>query len=374
VPAGKRLVPGDTGARVAALGARLRAEGYLPPEPVVSAVSNDASGASATAGADSARYGPDVAAAVASFQTRHGLAVDSAVGPATLAALNVPAARRALQIEANVERYRWLPHDVPSTPVIVVNIPSFQLIAFDSGHRVLEMRVVVGSELTSRRTPVFADSMEFVEFGPYWNVPPSIARNEILPKVARDRGYLARNNYQIVRGWGDDAPPVDARKLSNAQLYSSAYRVRQLPGPKNALGRVKFLFPNEFNVYLHDTPAQALFDDPRRAASHGCVRLSDPLAVAKFALAGVPEWPAPRIEQAFASYKNERVTLAHKVPVYLLYLTAFQRGGQVAFRDDLYEMDNPLLTALGAPEPPGTDALVARLRRLVAGIEETTER
>jgi len=362
LPAGRRLAPGDSGPQVGVLRARLRAEGYLPPAAAAAA----AAVATGTALRE-AYYGPDVAAAVARFQTRHGLAVDSAVGPGTRAALNVPADRRALQIEATLERYRWLPHEAPPTRLVVVNIPSFRLIAFDSGRRVMTMPVVVGSELASRRTPVFADSMSYVEFGPYWNVPPSIARNEILPKAARDRSYLTRNGYQLVRGWGDDAPPVDARSLSTARLYSSSYRVRQLPGPKNALGRIKFMFPNEYNVYLHDTPAQALFGEAVRAASHGCVRLSDPAALARFVLAGHPAWPPQRIQQTLDAYTHTRVDLPEKIPVYLLYLTAFEQGGEVAFREDLYDMDGPLLRALGAPDAPSTDSLVAHLGTLVRG-------
>jgi murein L,D-transpeptidase YcbB/YkuD len=188
--------------------------------------------------------------------------------------------------------------------------------------------------------------MEYIEFGPYWNVPRSIAVNEILPKVRRDRGYLARNNYQLVRGSSDNAQVVDARRLSDAALFSSAYRVRQLPGPDNALGRVKFMFPNDYAVYLHDTPSKALFDETHRAHSHGCVRVADPEALAVFALRGRADWPRDRVAKTMAGTSRLRVTLQHGPPVFLIYLTAFGRDGEVVFRDDIYDRDDGLVRAL----------------------------
>jgi murein L,D-transpeptidase YcbB/YkuD len=273
------------------------------------------------------------------------LVVDSLIGPRTRAALNVSASHRVRQIEANLERLRWLPPN-PGNRFVVVNVPAFVLYAFDGTRRALTMRVVVGDELVSRRTPIFADTMEFIEFGPYWNVPRSIAVNEILPKARRDRGYLARNHYQILRGWGDNAPVVDPRSLSNSALFSPAYRVRQLPGPDNALGRVKFMFPNDYAVYLHDTPSKALFDDAHRAHSHGCVRVADPEALAVFLLQDRTDWPRDRIAAALAAGRHVRVNLRHGPPVYLVYLTAFGRDGEVLFRDDIYDRDDRLLRAL----------------------------
>lgn len=329
LPAGPTLQRGDTGSSVAALRHRLAAEGYL-----TRAVGGDT-------------YDSEVLAAVARFQERHGLTIDSLVGPRTRAALDVPAAHRVRQIEANLERLRWLPRD-PGKRFIVVNVPSFSLIAFDDGMRVLTMPVVVGDELASRRTPIFADSMRYIQFGPYWNVPRSIAVNEILPQARRDRGYLARNRYQLLRGWGDDAPVVDPYSLSDADLFSTRYRVRQLPGPTNALGRVKFMFPNDYAVYLHDTPAKSLFDEAHRAHSHGCVRVADPEALAAFVLEDRADWPRSRIAETLRTGRRLRVDLEHAVPVYLVYLTAFAREGEVAFRDDIYDRDARLLAALAA--------------------------
>jgi murein L,D-transpeptidase YcbB/YkuD len=210
--------------------------------------------------------------------------------------------------------------------------------------------------------------MSYVQFGPYWNVPRSIADGEILPLARHDRAYLERNGYEIVRGWGDDAPVVDPWNLSDAALGASPYRVRQRPGPGNALGRVKFMFPNDFAVYLHDTPAQALFDRRVRAYSHGCVRVGDPAALARFALAAHTGWNADRVDETLRNGRRVRAVLPQKIPVYLIYLTAFEQDGSVAFRDDLYDLDGPLTRALSAAaEPPDSDTLIARLQQLVAG-------
>ena len=330
LPEGPTLRPGDVDARVPVLRRRLAAEGYT---------SSPSSGDTLDG---------TLAGIVALFQQRHGLAVDSAIGPRTRSALDISAAMRVRQIEANLERVRWLPVD-PGDRFIVVNVPAFTLYAFDGTTRALTMRVVVGSELASRRTPIFADTMEYIQFGPYWNVPRSIAVNEILPQARRDRGYLARNGYQILRGWGDDAPVVNPRTLSNAALFSSRYRVRQQPGPDNALGRVKFMFPNDYAVYLHDTPSRSRFEQADRALSHGCVRVGDPEALAAFVLRDRADWPPDSIAAVLAAGRRVRVSLRHVgPPVYLIYLTAFGRDGQVFFRDDIYDRDARLLRALDA--------------------------
>jgi murein L,D-transpeptidase YcbB/YkuD len=333
VSASRTVHPGDTLHAAPVLRARLAAEGHPAGGTAVPS--------------DTATYDEALAAAVARFQARHGLAVDSVLGPRTLAALDVTAGERLRQIAANMERYRWLPPELGER-VIVVNIPAFRLDAYDGARRSLSMRVVVGAELEYRRTPIFADTMRYVQFGPYWNVPRNIALREIIPHVVRDRGYLARNDYEVVRGWGDDAPVVDAWTLSDAELRSHRYRIRQRPGPRNALGRVKFLFPNDFNVYLHDTPARQLFDERVRTFSHGCVRVADPAALAAFVLQGHEGWTPERIRSTLASGERVRVTLDDPLPVYLVYLTAFAQDGALAFRADRYDQDDSLMRALGA--------------------------
>jgi len=332
----------DSSAAVSTLRRRLAAEGFL----------GTAAGGNSVDG--------ELAGAIAEFQRRHGLEADSVLGAATRRALNVPAEHRVEQIDANLERLRWLPARLGDR-FVVVNIPAFSLYGYVGDQRVLSMRVVVGDELVSRRTPIFADTMEYVEFAPYWNVPRSIAVNEILPKARRDRSYLGRNGFQILRGWGDDAPVVDPATLSDAALVSSRYRVRQLPGPNNALGQVKFMFPNDYNIYLHDTPAKLLFDEADRAHSHGCVRVADPLALAEFVLHDRADWSRDRIETALGGGRRTRATVRPGVPVYLLYLTAFVRDGAVAFRDDIYDRDDRLIRALrgevrrSVPRSPGDE-------------------
>ena len=313
------LKMGDSSADVVALRDRLAREGYLPQ-----------------AESSSARYDAALAATIARFQTRHGLSVDSAVGPRTLQALNVPAQARLEQIVINLERYRWLPLELGSRRIIV-NIPAFRLEAYDNGKEVLTMPVVVGRELVSRRTPVFADSMSYLEFGPYWNVPAPIALEEVLPAAYSDDSYLSRNNYEVVDKAGN---VVGMGAVSSEAIESGEYRIRQKPGAGNALGRVKFMFPNDFDVYLHDTPAQALFNEEARAYSHGCVRVADPEALANYVLANQKDWTPERISSALQGSQSLRVDLQQKIPVYLIYLTAFELDGELAFRDDLYDMDN----------------------------------
>ena len=330
LPTGATLHLGDAGAGVVALRRRLAAEGY---------VSSVARGDTLDA---------TLGGTVALFQRRHGLAMDSAVGPRTRKALDVPVSTRVRQIEANLERLRWLPVE-PGERFVVVNVPAFVLYAFIGTTRALTMPVVVGDELANRRTPIFADTMEFIQFGPYWNVPRSIAVNEILPRARGDRGYLARNHYQILRGDGDDAPVVNPTTLSDAALFSTRYRVRQEPGPDNALGRVKFMFPNDYAVYLHDTPAKSRFAQADRAVSHGCVRVADPEALAAFVLQDRADWTRDKIAGTLAAGRRVRVNLGRAgPPVYLIYLTAFGRDGEVFFRDDIYDRDERLMRALAA--------------------------
>jgi murein L,D-transpeptidase YcbB/YkuD len=253
-------------------------------------------------------------AALKEFQDRHGLAVTGRLSPATIKSLDVPAEERLQQIASNLERMRWLPRSLGSR-YILVNVPAFRLEAYDSGQKTLEMKVVVGAEYEGRATPVFSDSMEFVVFRPYWNVTPSIAAKEFFPRY----GTNLPAGYETYREKG---------KL----------RIRQRPGDKNSLGLVKFLFPNDFNIYLHDTPAKALFLQTDRAASHGCIRLEHPDQLAEFVL----RWPNDRVQQAMHGTDNRTHTLPTKIPVYIVYFTAYSRDGHLHFGDDLYGRDEAL--------------------------------
>jgi L,D-transpeptidase YcbB len=257
------------------------------------------------------------------FQTRYGLEPTGRLGGATLAALNVSPSERAQQLGANLERHRWLPRYLGSR-YIYVNVPAFRLDAYDSGTKVLSMKVVVGEEYEGKSTPVFSDSMATVAFRPYWNVTPNIQRKEIAPKVARDGGYLARNDMEYYKDGG-------------------VTRIRQRPGEKNSLGLVKFLFPNSYNIYLHDTPAKALFQQADRAASHGCIRLERPAELAEWVLGWTPE----KVQAAMHSTRdNQGVTLPQKIPVYIVYFTAYVRDGELYFSKDIYERDEELKGAV----------------------------
>ena len=340
VPAGKKLKPGETAdsARLAALVDRLRIEGYLAADAQVEQQGD--TGRVTTR----ALYTPTLAGAVAAFQARHGIVVDSILGEETVASMNVPADYRLGQIAANLERYRWLPRHL-GTRYVLVNVPAFRLLAHDTSESDLEMKVIVGAEYENRRTPVFTDSMQFVVFRPYWLVPDNIAGKEIWPKANADPTYLDRNNYETY-------------------LDHGATRVRQRPGGKNSLGLVKFLFPNDFNVYLHDTPQDALFEKDVRAFSHGCIRLEKPAELAQWVLG----WPADRVQAAMnEGADNRTVTLPHKIPVYIVYFTTYMRDGQLYFGNDLYNRDDAVVKDMAAGATPDAKALATldELRRLV---------
>lgn len=275
---------------------------------------------------------PSVAQALRLFKERHGLTPNGRVDEATLDALNVPAIERVHQIASNLERHRWLPRTL-GTRYIYVNVPAFHLEAYDSGQKKLEMKIVVGAEYDGRATPVFSDSMEFVVFRPYWNVPPGIAEKEYFPK------------------YGTNLPEGFETWTENGEV-----RLRQRPGEKNALGLVKFMFPNTFNIYLHDTPEKSLFNRTERAASHGCIRLEKPTELAGFVLG----WPRDSVVRAMEGPPNRTVKLPRRIPVYIVYFTAYGRDGQLYFGDDVYDRDKPmdakldttLTTGPAARKPP----------------------
>jgi L,D-transpeptidase YcbB len=286
------------------------------------------------------------------FQHRHGLADDGVLGPSTQVALQVPLARRARQIELAMERLRWLPH-LGTQPFVAINIPMFRLWARDPADArngaPLDMAVIVGRALATQ-TPVFVDEMTHLIFRPYWNVPRSIVRNEILPALQRDPTYLQRHDMEIVRGQGDDARPVAASAENISLLRQGALRLRQRPGPRNSLGLVKFVFPNDADVYMHGTPSQQLFARTRRDFSHGCVRLEDPVTLAEWALKDQPGWTRERIVAAMQGTKTAQVNLARPVRVILYYVTAAvtPADGAIRFADDLYGHDRKLDAALAA--------------------------
>ena len=298
---------------------------------------------------------PELVGGLKRFQSRHGMTSDGMVGKATLLALNAPLPHRVLQLELALERLRWLP-DLGARPFVAINIPMFRLWAWDPAARndaPIDMGVVVGRALNTQ-TPVMAEDMHHLVFRPYWNLPRSIVRNEVLPAIARDPGYLTKNDMEMVRGAGDDALPVASNDENLAALRQGGLRLRQRPGPKNSLGLVKFIFPNDANIYLHDTPATQLFGRARRDFSHGCVRVEDPVGLAHWVLRNQPGWTRERIEAAMAGSSPLRVDLTRPLPVILFYMTAMAVAADqtIHFADDIYGHDAKLVRALSSRRVP----------------------
>jgi murein L,D-transpeptidase YcbB/YkuD len=325
----RSVKPGEAYAGAAALRERLGVLGDLTP--------------STAAGMQPVTLDPSLVAGLMNFQRRHGLTVDGILGRQTLAALEVPLAARVGQIELTLERWRWLSDF--QTPPIIVNIPQFRLFALrardDREAGMLEMEVVVGESYPERQTPVFLEQLRYLVFRPYWDVPASITRREFLPLLRSDPDFLRRRHMEIVDGAGDAAPVLAPTEANVAALARGELRLRQRPGPDNALGEIKFMFPNRYNVYLHSTPARALFRHARRAFSHGCIRVSKPAALAQYVLEGEPgDWDMARIEAAMDGPPNRRVTLTRPIQVMILYATAMAtESGRIYFFEDVYGHD-----------------------------------
>jgi len=335
----KTVAPGDAYPGAEALAQRLQLLGDLPTGSV-----NPTPGI----------YGGPMVDGVKHFQGRHGLTPDGQLGKDTLRQLNVPLSSRIQQLDDALERWRWMPVDFSPLPVLV-NVPEFVLRVFNPDHSIaMRMNVIVGKALR-HATPVFAQDMKYIVFRPYWNVPFSITRSEIIPALQKDSGYLARKNFEITDQSGNvvTSGAVSADQL--AQLRSGKLLVRQRPGPSNSLGLIKFLFPNEHNVYLHSTPAQQLFAQSRRDFSHGCIRVEDPAALAAWLLRDQPKWTLDAAKAAMQSGPdNQQVNLKPPVPVVIIYLTAVvEEDGEVYFFDDIYGHDRELnaVLAKGPPYP-----------------------
>lgn len=345
VPVGPKLAVGVDDPRVPILRERLVQSGDLDGR-----VGSD----------DSTSFGPELEEAVKRFQRRHGLDPDGAVGPATLTALNISVQERARQIELNLERWRWLPDDLGHHHILV-NIPSFELQLIENSETVMEMRVVVGRPY--RRTPVFSSTMTYLVLSPYWHVPPSMAVQDILPAVQKDPDYLAARKIRLFRGWGADAEAIDPATIDWTRIPRSSfpYRFRQEPGPLNALGAVKFMFPNPHNVYLHDTPSRELFARPDRTFSSGCIRIERPIDLAAHLLRSDASWTRERILTAVERGEERTVTLPYPVAVHLQYWTSWvDPDGTIQFRKDVYGRDDLLARALAVSAPTASEVDVAR--------------
>ena len=287
---------------------------------------------------------------ILSFQRRHGLEPDGVLGSGTMAALRVPVGERIRQIELALERWRWLPHEIPER-YIMVNVPEFKLRAYD-GHAgnsapVLTLNVIVGSARRRHFTPVFAASLQTVVFHPFWDVPLTIARKELLPLSTREPSYLADGGFEIVQGTGEAARVSPLTEENLARVASGALRIRQRPGAFNALGRVKLVFPNRHGVFLHDTPERGLFTRVRRDFSHGCIRVERPGDLAEFALAGESGWDVASVRASLEGTRTENVSVTRPLTVFIQYFTAsVDERGTVNFHPDLYLRDQALIAAL----------------------------
>lgn len=339
IPGGPTLRLGDRSPRVEQIRARLIALGDLPT--VEQVATNEVMTDARPVHDDPRAIDPALEAAIRHFQERHGLNTDGAVGPMTLAALNVPAEKRAEQIAVNLERMRWLNRDFGSRHVMI-NTAGFTMTLYEDGAARFTTRTVVG-KARRHETPEFIDTLEHLVVNPSWNVPRSIATEEILPELREDPTYLARNNMELV---GVDVP---ATEIDWTQITSGTFpgRIRQRPGPSNALGRVKFMFPNKYAIYMHDTPARRLFERDRRDFSHGCVRLQDPIEFAHILLGDQTDDPAGYFERLRGMRSERWVTLERPMPVVVGYRTAWvAEDGTWQFRGDIYGRDGTVAAAL----------------------------
>jgi murein L,D-transpeptidase YcbB/YkuD len=336
VPEGPTLKPGMTDPRVAAMRTRLRiTRDYVPGTAAPGAPEQDD------------LYDAELEAAVKRFQERHGLTADAAVGPATRAAMNVSVEGRIDQMRVNLERGRWVLHEVKGD-LVLVNVAGFEVAYFRDDEPVWTSKVIVGRPY--RETPIFKSLITYVVFNPTWTIPPTILVKDKLPVIKRDPGYLKRNNIRVIDSRGREVDPYAVNWSQYGAGRMPPYQLRQDPGEDNALGLVKIMFPNPHMVYLHDTPAKSLFEKDERTFSSGCIRVEKAFELAQLVLNDPARWNQQTMAEVVATKKMQTVNLAKPVPVLILYWTAQPRpDGQVIFRNDVYGRDKPTLAALNAP-------------------------
>ncbi len=325
VDRGEVLKPGMSDPRVLQLRARLEKSGDISPRQVP----------------DPMLYSPDLVLAFEQFQKRNGLDVDGIIGPGSLSMLNVTAEERMRQIIINMERWRHMPRDMGDRH-LMVNIAAFELYTYEDGTLVEARPVMVGKD--RHQTPIFSDELEYVDINPTWTVPYSIATKEMLPKLQANPGYLGPN-FELLSG--GQSIPFTSVNFNNYSRGDFPFTIRQKPGAKNALGIIKFMLPNRHAIYLHDTPSKALFGKTQRAFSHGCIRVYKPLEFGVSVLRNEPGWNLEKLQRVVETRKTTRVRLKQKVPVHIVYATAWRgEGGSVEFRKDIYSRDKKLYNAL----------------------------
>ncbi len=349
-PPGPKLKKGVQDARVEALRRSLETRGDIAP----------------VEGGGRFVFDDGLETAVKAFQRRHGLDPDGAVGAATTAALNVPASGRVAQIRANLERWRWITQDLGERYALI-NVADYRVSVVEGGREVLSMPAIVGRDY--RRTPEFSGKLSYIEINPTWTVPPKLAREDILPKVRKNPGYLAEKGIRVFGDWSAGAPEIDPDELdwSKVEGETMSFKFRQDPGPENSLGRIKFMFPNKFDVYLHDTPERDLFSRAVRSLSSGCIRVMKPVDLAEYVLRDDPAWSREKIVEAMDEGRTRVIVLRNSIGVHLLYWTAWRtEDSRVEFREDIYQRDAALYKALEQPasapgrmsDSPGSDAAV----------------
>lgn len=316
---------GDRDPRILVIKERLQITGDLKGRPGSSYMKND-------------HFDQNLYGAIKNFQRRHGLLEDGVIGSNTVRAMNVSVDKKINIIKLNLDHWRKLPRDL-GDKYLVVNVPSFHLYGFENHQIILDMKVIVGR--SDWNTPVFRDEMTYIVINPYWNVPSSIFKDEILPELRKDPAYLQKQNISIITSWDDDAIPLDPMLIDWNQFSPDNWqvRLRQEPGPSNPLGRLKFMFPNKHNVYLHDTPMKSLFNRLNRKFSHGCIRVEEPLDLAEFVFQGDRNWNRNRIVNEINTGVSKQVPLPKPVPIYILYFTAWvDNNGSVMFFEDVYNL------------------------------------
>jgi len=336
VPGGANLKKGNRGERVAVLRSRL---------------ADDLGLATPLSEENPDFFDEALQQAVERFQKRHGLKMDGIVGAATIAALNVAVEDRVHQIQLNLERWRWLPHDLGERHLLV-NTANFELAIVENDRVVSTMRVIVGK--TYRSTPVFTGRVTYMVLNPYWHIPQKIAREDILPNIKEDPQYPARHKIRVFESWQEEAREVDPGSVNWSEVTTEnfSFKLVQDPGPLNALGRIKFMFPNKFSVYLHDTPQRSLFDQARRSFSSGCIRIESPLELADYLMGDVQEWSHDKMLEAIQRGVTQVIRIPNPIDIHLLYWTAWvDQEGTLHFREDIYGRDKALAEAL-AEKPP----------------------